>query len=537
MFHNRLLIIVVYLLLLYVPIGTKAQRDKSIYVVAKDVKEMREHPCVVPGKIVEEKRDRIANIVYADSSMTIVHNDGTINRFFVNDIKNVTTHTGGFYVTTSFLPEKIRYLLDFDSRFEYPGVEDVNAYVKEDQFSTQNVVYITLNNDIINVEGDTTFVNVRIDNDTLYLSSMIAGIEYRISGSTESSCIVLGGDYEIKIVLDNAFVTNPDGASIISNVVSPIYVTSTAGSFNALSGIHANGLVNLYGEGVLKLTSEVDEIALLSSTENIHIYGGVFDFFVSGVDSKGIHAKRELVVDGGDFYVITTGASNDHTEESLGELRTYGILANELVTINAGKFFVKTFGLKLEGQTEGSGAVGIGSLANMTINGGEFYLACFDDPVNATKTITMNGGNFVTSSLTDDGFNSNTLKVSGGNILAYGPDGGFDTKSSNAFTVYGGTLIGFGPKSSKSKTGAGYQASLYFKDIVGVQKFVRIIDENNLYLKADEKSELIFETPRLEKTGIYLSSPYLTKEISYYIETSDDKENWRKIEESITLCK
>lgn len=531
------ILIATFLLAVFHSLGSMAQRSATLYVVEHDVIEKREHPCVVPGRVTQEFVDRIERITYLDSTMTIIYRDGTVNQYLLADIARVATSSGGFYATTSFLPDRYKALLDFDSHYEYPGAEDSTAYASDTAFVATSIVNITLGDDTILVGGDTALVNVTCKDGAFCIASVAAGIEYRICGQCDDRILVFEGDKSVRIVLDNVHLQCADSAAIISRINAPIYITTAPGSYNDLTAIWATEVINLSGEGVLRLVSDADEIALLRSASDINICGGVYDLFASGTDSKGIHACRNLTITAGNYHIITTGASFDHTEESLGESCSYAILANELVTLHGGKYFIKTFGTKVAQEPEASGAVGIASLGNIVVNGGEYYIAAFDDPVNTPKTVIVNGGRFVTTSLTDDGFNANTLKVTGGEIYAYGPDGGFDTKSSNAFTVSNGTLIGIGPKSSKSKTGESYQPSLYFKDIMGLQKYVRIVAESGEPFAAPSGDVLVIETPAEAKMCMFFTSQELERDHTYHLETATDQEQWHSVDGSATLCK
>ena len=117
---------------------------------------------------------------------------------------------------------------------------------------------------------------------------------------------------------------------------------------------------------------------------------------------------------------------------------------------SSGKLTIKGNG-KLEvygNQEEGEGIATTD--ADITINGGEIYIVCNDDGINAGGdnggVITINGGN-ITVKASGDGIDSNkSLVINGGTVYTIGSslggDAGIDTDK--GFAINGGTVIALG---------------------------------------------------------------------------------------------
>jgi len=194
---------------------------------------------------------------------------------------------------------------------------------------------------------------------------------------------------------------------------------------------------------------------------------------------------------------------------------------------SSGKLTIQGNG-KLEvygNQEEGEGIATTD--ADITINGGEIYIVCNDDGINAGGDnggiITINDGN-ITVKASGDGIDSNKdLIVNGGTIYTMGSsiggDAGIDTDGS--FEINGGEVIAIGSD------------MLQNPDEASKQKYVsftlnsKISSESNISLKDSTENEIIsFEAKENFKTLIISNSKITSS--TYYLYVNGEKTEYNQ---------
>ena len=352
--------------------------------------------------------------------------------------------------------------------------------------SSANMSTITLNGDLITVEGD----GASADGTTVTISA--AGI-YNISGTlTDGQIIVDTQDEEsVSLILNGASISSSTNAPIYIRNAKKTLLTLVAGTENFVSdgetyiladpesgepnaAIFSNDDLTINGTGSLfvnanykngivsnddlKITAGIitvdavndgikgkDSLAVLDSRITINaggdglqaynaedaekgyiaIDGGVFTI-TAGMD--GIQAETQLVINGGDFTITTT--QNDTAVSSKG------MKAGTAFTISNGYFKIDAVDDALHANER------------LTINGGEFALASGDDGIHADTSVFINGGN-VNITKSYEGIESTYITLNDGTIHLVSNDDGLNASNGQGggmadesfLTINGGLVV------------------------------------------------------------------------------------------------
>ena len=165
---------------------------------------------------------------------------------------------------------------------------------------------ITEDSDAVDVDGTTVTIS--------------AAGTYRISGSLSDGQVIVdaGDEAVVQLILDNADITNADGAAIAVMSAETAIVILADGSVNTL----ADGATYVFAEG------EDEPNATLYSTSDLTITGeGAL--YVQASYNDGIASKDGLVIDSGDItveaiddgirgkdYVVVSDGTLDITQEA-----------------------------------------------------------------------------------------------------------------------------------------------------------------------------------------------------------------------------
>lgn len=262
--------------------------------------------------------------------------------------------------------------------------------------------------------------------------------------------------------------TEDTGSITVNGGTLNIAVTGTA-----TKGLKADGNV-LVTAGDLTITTsgggKWDEDAAktkastcISADGNVQIDGGTLSLASSGSGGKGISCDAELIINGGDITVNTTGGMyayvngteytdyTGNTDRLTSDQKSSakGMKADGNVTINGGTINV---------TTKGNGAEGIESKAVLTINDGTINCYTYDDAINSSSHMYIKGGDITVVATNNDGLDSNgNMYIQGGTIRAFGttsPECGIDANEEEGYSVIftGGTLLAVGGGNSVPST-------------------------------------------------------------------------------------
>lgn len=327
----------------------------------------------------------------------------------------------------------------------------------------------------IDLSNPTATDGVTVENGVITITA--AG-NYRFAGTlADGQVVVAAGDEDVvRLILDNASITNSDGAAIDAENANETIIyteadttnTVTDGSTYAATGeedpdaaLYARTDLTLAGEGTLTVTGNYGDG--IASGDGLTIAGGTIK--VTAVDD-GIRGKDYIDILGGTIDVTATSdgikATND-TDAERGWVR----LLDGTVTISAGDD-----GFKSEHELEIAGGTltikeSVEAIEGqyLTISGGVTNATSSDDGINATipsTTTTTTSGGFgggmdqvvdafisitggeLTLNVEGDGIDSNgTAEISGGTVIVNGPSTGGNgaTDAAGGLTITGGTLI------------------------------------------------------------------------------------------------
>lgn len=209
--------------------------------------------------------------------------------------------------------------------------------------------------------------------------------------------------------------------------------------------------------------------ACVSADGAVQIDGGTLTLTSSGGGGKGIGCDGDLTIRGGSLQATTTGGMYAYVNGT--EYTNYTGQADRLTTAQRSS----PKGIRAEGNvvidggnitvsTSGSNAEGIESKMELTINDGTVVVNAYDDAINSSSHMHINGGDITVVAKDNDGLDSNgNMYINGGVIKAFGtsaPECGIDANEEGGYSVVftGGTLLAVGGGNSVPSTSTSTQA-------------------------------------------------------------------------------
>ena len=266
-------------------------------------------------------------------------------------------------------------------------------------YSEQDLSWDTSSETAIDLSNLTATDGVTVEDSTLTITK--AGT-YKLSGGYQGQIKVETADSDaVRLVLDNANITNSSGAAL--NVVNADEVILYS----------ASGTTNTISDGAdYTATGEDDPDAVVYSKADLTI-AGEGTLKVNGNHEDGIHTSDGLVIASGTLEV---NAANT------------GIKGKDYVDILGGTINVtaQQDGIKSTNDTdEGKGWTRL-SNGTVTVNAG-------DDGFKASRVVEISGGS-LTVEQSDEGIEAQYINVSGGNVNVTSADDGMNAslKTSNS---------------------------------------------------------------------------------------------------------
>ena len=258
-------------------------------------------------------------------------------------------------------------------------------------YSEQDLSWDTSSETAIDLSNPTATDGVTVEDSTLTITK--AGT-YKLSGGYQGQIKVETADSDaVRLVLDNANITNSSGAAL--NVVNADEVILYS----------ASGTTNTISDGAdYTATGEDDPDAVVYSKADLTI-AGEGTLKVNGNHEDGIHTSDGLVIASGTLEV---NAANT------------GIKGKDYVDILGGTINVtaQQDGIKSTNDTdEGQGWTRL-SNGTVTVNAG-------DDGFKASRVVEISGGS-LTVKQSDEGIEAQYINVSGGDVNVTSADDGMN---------------------------------------------------------------------------------------------------------------
>ena len=434
---------------------TKEISPRAIYVIGNDITSTHEDNTVIlPGNVEQESVEGITNINYKDGLMTVVREDGQ-QQYAINDIKEVKTNCAGIYPIPAFIPDSLKHFFNFDTRYAPIQLSSFNS--QPSTFDVQRTIQITFDGSEAMVSGNLDGITAIVDGASVSITTEMEGVEYLICGQSEMGSISIDSKLPCEIAAGEPGTMLSDITANCDLIINTLYA--------------------------------------------LNFYNNIFD-------GKCISTTGNVTIEDGSLYFLMTSSGTVTDADFLNNptLGARAVMANN-INVNGGKLFIKTIGH--------NGAVGLAAVKKITINGGNNYIATYDDPLKAGSSVTINDGFTFVTSLTNDGLDSKgDLFVNGGTISACSPKGAEAAFDVNHFYCNGGTVIGVGYKSELPMASKSTQAAFRLYKSKGVKRYVRIAD-------ADGNEIAVIETPAYETLTIVYSSSLLQKGSTYTLLTGD----------------
>lgn len=280
---------------------------------------------------------------------------------------------------------------------------------EDDQVSIPGATKITL-------EGDT----MTCSSNTVYISedgriTITAAGNYEITGTLNNGmiyvdCVDAG---QIDLVLNNANITNDDGACIVIWKAQDAVVTLAEGSVNTLT----DG-----SKYVFDNPADDEPDAALFSKEDLTI-NGTGKLVVEGNYSGGIFSKDALKFDSGEIEIDSAN---------------HAIKGKDNLIINDGTITINSVGDGIKSTNTENELVGY-----IEINGGTLTINCEDEAVQAISAIRFNGGTTVINSYNNGIKCAGAIEFNGGTVELEARDTALDalsiTQSDDCYVTIGGS--------------------------------------------------------------------------------------------------
>ena len=331
------------------------------------------------------------------------------------------------------------------------------------------------------------------------------GYYYQRPGSTIAVTEAVKNGIHVKGDSDDNIGTKIAGGLIYANVSG----TAGKGLKCDMDIVVESGKLNITTSGNATYDSEEKDTSSasgLKSDTNINIKGGTLELKSSGTGGKGISADADIIFDGGNINISTTGGQYKYSSQYTSSPK--GVRADGDITINGGNL-----NISVTGKSEGS--EGLESKNTITINGGDLVINAYDDGMNASKALNVNGGRVYAHATNNDGIDSNgTITVNGGLFIGIGagqPEGGIDVDS-NTLYINGGYVLGIGGgMMGQPATSSKQYSVVYGGASVTSGKRIALLDSSNNLLFSFESpitmsATLCFSTPEIKNGSTYTVS-------------------------------
>ena len=282
---------------------------------------------------------------------------------------------------------------------------------------------------------------------------------YNLSTNIDSgSVVVRASNADVKLILQNVSITNPNGPAIYVETVDNFYIelvgdstiSATVGSdFNG--AIYSKEDIAISGNGSLTVNSNLDGIV---GKDDLEIDSGTIiikaeDDGIVGKDSIKIIDGTIEIQAGGDGLKTTNETENGDAEIAGGSIKIDAgsdglqIMANLLISggtldiTSGGGSGTSSTSSQWLGGNQSTSMKGIKANSSVQITGGTITIDSQDDSFHSDNNITIKGGS-LTASSGDDGIHAdNVLSISDGTVTI---SKAYEGIEAGAITIDGGDI-------------------------------------------------------------------------------------------------
>jgi len=252
--------------------------------------------------------------------------------------------------------------------------------------------HITLSGSTATSDSSSVYVG---EDGTIFINSHGT---YVISGTLDNGVIEVNSvdAGTVELILDNANITNDNGACIVFTKATEAILTLKDGSSNTL----------VDGEKYAFPTPEQDEPnAALYSKEDL-IIQGTGTLVIDANYASAINCKDGLKINGG-TYDLTAAE--------------HGIKGKDYLVINDGNIKINAIGDGIKSTNYENEMVGY-----VDINGGAIEIYSEDEAVQGVTSVNFNGGSITINSMNNGVKCAGTINFNGGNLVLDAQDNALD---------------------------------------------------------------------------------------------------------------
>ena len=293
-----------------------------------------------------------------------------------------------------------------------PNAAAVQKLDAQTHYSDEDLKWDSSDEEAIDLANPTAIDGVSVENGTITITS---GGTYRLTGEYSGQVKIEAGKSDtVRLVLDNAKITNSTGAAI--NVVSAAeaIIYTAAGTTNTVAD-----------EANYTATSDDDPDAAIYSTANLTLTGEG-SLSVKGAYEEGIHTTGGLVIASGTLEVnaANTGIKGKDYVDITGGIVNVTAAQDGIKSTNTDDESMGFTRLSAGSVTVSAGDDGLKAPHTLEISGGTLNIEKSNEGIEAQYINILDGD--VTVNSTDDGINA-SLKDSSSDTSS-------DTTSGTAIT-------------------------------------------------------------------------------------------------------
>ncbi|ADV45059.1 carbohydrate-binding domain-containing protein [Bacteroides helcogenes] len=299
------------------------------------------------------------------------------------------------------------------------SADEYDDYVENSTFAS--VIQIAFDDGQAAVTGSVTGVTVTIDGAYVTVNSTVAGVDYRLSGSTTDGALKIYSEKKFKLTLSGLNLASTKGAAVNIQGKKRVFVECAAGTANTLTDaatytntpdgedqkacLFSEGQLIFSGSGTLTVNGNCKHG--ICSDEYIFVHAAT-NLTVASAPKDAIHTNEKIIIAGGMLKLIPGGDGLDCEEGNI-DIRG-GLLKADIsgtaskalksatdITLTGGQQILLTSGSAEYDSDDGdiSSSAGIKCDGNLTVDGASLSIkstGAAGKGINCDGAFTMTSG-------------------------------------------------------------------------------------------------------------------------------------------------